>query len=139
MTGNDLIMLAGKLTANPGLGDAEARFRSAVSRAYYGAYHIAREFVESLGGTVPKNATGHFELSRLLWDSGQEDAHDAASRLDDLRRERNRADYDLDSTGFRDRVNAVKLVELADEVRTAIEHCRYEPALSKIRAALSSS
>ncbi|HUG90092.1 MAG TPA: hypothetical protein VML55_04610 [Planctomycetaceae bacterium] len=25
MTGNDLILLAGKLAANPGLGDAEAR------------------------------------------------------------------------------------------------------------------
>jgi uncharacterized protein (UPF0332 family) len=139
MTGNELILLAGKLAANPALGDAEARFRSAVSRAYYGAYHLGRAFVESLGGVIPKNATGHFELSRILWDSGQDHAQDAASRLDDLRRERNRADYDLDSTAFRNQVNAIKSVELADEVRLAIERCQHEPALTEIRAAIGSS
>ncbi len=139
MTGNELILLAGKLAANPALGDAEARFRSAVSRAYYGAYHLARVFVASLGGVIPKNATGHFELSRILWDSRQEFAQDVASRLDDLRRERNRADYDLDSSSFRNQVNAVKCVELADEVRLAIERCQQEPALTAIRTAISSS
>ncbi|MBW3540986.1 MAG: HEPN domain-containing protein [Planctomycetes bacterium] len=138
MTGHDLILLAGKLTANPGLGDAEARFRSAVSRAYYGAFHFARAFVEEMGAVVPKNATGHFELSRLLWDTAHADAQQAADHLDDLRRERNRADYDQDSTRFRKQVNAVQCVELADDIRSAIDRCREEPALSVIRAALGS-
>jgi hypothetical protein len=63
-----------------------------VSREYYGAFHLASSFVEQLGAIVPRNATGHFELSRLLWDSGQADAQDVADRraghrnafLDDL-------------------------------------------------------
>jgi uncharacterized protein (UPF0332 family) len=139
MTGNDLILLAGKLAANPGLGDAEARFRSSVSRAYYGAFHVARAFLTEMGVHLLKNASGHAELYRLLWSSGHSDARGAARLLNDLRRDRNAADYDLDATKFGKQSVAFQIVEVADRVRVLIDRCQQEPALSEIRASLGSS
>lgn len=136
MTGADLILLAGKLAANPALGDSEARFRSAVSRAYYGAFHLARSFLMDLGSRVVKNATGHTEIYRTLWNSAHPDARRAARVLSTLRSQRNRADYDLDDARFRQQRTAIQAVEMADEVRGLLGHCRQEPALSEIRTAL---
>lgn len=139
MTGTEFIALASKLTANPALGDAEARFRSAASRAYYGAFHLARLFLLELGSHVVKNATGHTEAYRLLWSSRQPDAQTAARLLTTLRSERNRADYNLDDPRFREQRTAIQAVEMAHEVRKLLDRCRQEPALSEIRSRLSGS
>ena len=44
MTGDDFIHLAGKLATSVD----EAALRSAVSRAYYGAFHLALQFLEDI-------------------------------------------------------------------------------------------
>jgi hypothetical protein len=54
MTGDDFIAFSGKLAANPAAG--EAGFRSASSRAYYGAFHLAMAFLAEIGTPVPANA-----------------------------------------------------------------------------------
>ena len=46
MNGDDLITLAGNLVANQALGNSEARYRSSVSRAYYGAFHSYGEALQ---------------------------------------------------------------------------------------------
>lgn len=46
MTGSDLIALASHLVANTAFGNAEARYRSAISRAYYGAFHLVAEYTK---------------------------------------------------------------------------------------------
>ena len=51
MEGTDFLQLAIRLSA----GVTEAEWRSAVSRAYYGAFHVARQFVESCGVTLPRS------------------------------------------------------------------------------------
>ena len=55
MNGDDFIQLAGKLatSADP------ASLRSAVSRAYYGAFHLAGEFLADIGRPVPHHANAH--------------------------------------------------------------------------------
>ena len=45
MTGDELIALASHLIVNPAFKNEEARFRSATSRAYYGAFHLAVGFL----------------------------------------------------------------------------------------------
>jgi len=57
MDGSDFIALAGKLAAGPAAG--EATYRTAVSRAYYGAFHIARSFLAELGLQPVGNANVH--------------------------------------------------------------------------------
>jgi hypothetical protein len=37
-----------------------------VSRAYYGAFHLARDFVESCGVMLPKTAEAHDKLQWCL-------------------------------------------------------------------------
>ena len=47
MDGTEFIALAGKLVAVPAAD--EATYRTAISRAYYGAFHVARSFLVELG------------------------------------------------------------------------------------------
>ena len=50
MTGEDFLPLAIRLAA----GRSEPEWRTAVSRAYYAAFHVARDLMENLGFTVPR-------------------------------------------------------------------------------------
>ena len=135
MTGDDFIALAGNLAVNTGLGTHEARYRSAVSRAYYGAYHLASDFLMELGIRIPRSAHAH--VYRLLWTAEYSQARQAARLLTDLRRARNRADYDLSRPSFRDQDVAIETIEAAHEVRSFLQACRAEPLRSEIQARLA--
>lgn len=78
-------------------GTSEADWRSAVSRAYYAAFHVARDFMTSLGFVTPRAELAHAFLWRRLGNCGLAPLALAGSRLNQLRGERNRADYDLNS------------------------------------------
>jgi len=74
MTGEEFIALASRLLLTD-IGDAEARHRSAVSRAYYGAFHLAVKFFdEAFGVRILQNHAGHEQASRALLNSGNDDA-----------------------------------------------------------------
>ena len=139
MTGDELIALAGNLAVNTGLGTDEARFRSAVSRAYYGAFHLSCALLSDFGITVRRNADGHSEVYRALWATQVREAQQVARLLSSLRSERNRADYDLLDPEFRKRETATVNVEAAHEIRLLVEACRREPVRSAIRAHFQSS
>jgi uncharacterized protein (UPF0332 family) len=91
MTGGDFLTLAFQLAA----GTTEAEWRSAVSRAYYAAFHVARDLLTDLGFTVPRADQAHEYLYRRLNNCGNVPVRQAAVTLHELRRHRNRADYDL--------------------------------------------
>lgn len=137
MTGDDFIALAGNLAVNTGLGTHEARYRSAVSRAYYGAYHLASDFLMKLGTRIPRSADAHAHVYRLLWTAEHFQARQAARLLTDLRRARNRADYDLSHPSFQDQDVAIETVEAAHEVRSLLQACGAEPLRSEIQARLA--
>lgn len=61
MTGRKFLDLASQFAAS----DAEEWRRTAVSRAYYGAYHLALELVRSCGIVVPKHDV-HVKLQWCL-------------------------------------------------------------------------
>jgi len=73
----------------------EAAWRSAVSRAYYAAFHVARDWFSALGFTVPHGDQAHRYLTLRLSNCGDPKVEGAGRELDTLRRDRNRADYDL--------------------------------------------
>ena len=74
MTGKEFIVLAERLAAEAG----PAECRSAVSRAYYGAFHAALAGVPPLGGILPpKGGTPagdsrvpHLEPEEPVWSTG---------------------------------------------------------------------
>jgi uncharacterized protein (UPF0332 family) len=100
-------------------GNGEAEWRSAVSRAYYAAFHVARQLLIQCGFAVPRADQAHAYLWLRLSNAGHPDVQHAGAQLGFLRQERNRADYDiqrpLDQTSAIDRVQmAADVIELLD-------------------------
>ena len=77
-------------------GSHEAEWRCAVSRAYYAAFHESRRLLNELGFVVPRADLAHAFLWRRLENSGVPTLAKVGANLSFLRRERNRADYDID-------------------------------------------
>lgn len=116
----------------------EADLRSAVSRAYYGAFHIAHQFLTASRLQWPRNqsyaAEIHVKVRHCLSQSGNAEAIRAGELLRSLRDLRNEADYNLDSTKFRVAGRVATVIGQAIQVVDAIGRCRSEPAFSEMRA-----
>lgn len=95
MTPLEFLSFAGRVAT---LGSAGAR--SAVSRAYYGAFHFARETLGELEVKVARNGTSHAILPQYLQSTNSTTAKDAAILLSHLHYSRNKCDYDLDDTAL---------------------------------------
>lgn len=91
MTGRDFLAVATVLAA----GKVEAEWRSAISRAYYAAFHVAREFLTGLRFRVPAGEQAHAYLWLRLSNTGDPKNDVIGRLLRDLRGKRNIADYDL--------------------------------------------
>jgi uncharacterized protein (UPF0332 family) len=91
MDERDFLTLAQTLA----LATAEAAWRTAVSRAYYASFHVARHLLQALGFTVPHADRAHAYLWLRLQNCGDPQVEAAAADLNVLRRDRNSADYDL--------------------------------------------
>ncbi len=134
MDGRNFISLAGKLAAAPA-GD-EATYRTAVSRAYYGAFHVARSFLVELGFEPVENANVHAFVRQYLNGSGHPEACVAATHLRRLPAARNRADYQLNDPDVGSRGFAMVSVERAHRVVSGIENCRADNVRESIREAI---
>jgi uncharacterized protein (UPF0332 family) len=135
MDGHDFITLAGKLAASPAAD--EATYRTAVSRAYYGAFHVARFFLVELGFEPVRNMNVHGFVRHYLNGSAHSDACFAASHLSRLQAARNRADYHLDDLHVGSQRNAMVCVERAHGIVSALESCRADEARESIRQAIA--
>ena len=93
----------------------EAEWRSAVSRAYYGAFHCARELFADLGFTVPRADRAHAYLWLRLSNCGDSQVQVAGRELNDLRGQRNRADYDV--AGILSQIEAAGHVLVAERTQ----------------------
>jgi uncharacterized protein (UPF0332 family) len=96
MTGSEFITCAESLAS----GVLEADRRSAVSRAYYGAFHEARARLRACGVRLPKTEQVHVKMGYCLCDCGDPIAERAGRHLETLRAQRTVADYDLDDGRF---------------------------------------
>jgi uncharacterized protein (UPF0332 family) len=68
----------------------EAEWRSAVSRAYYSAFHVGRQLLNRAGFAIPEGPTGHAAVWLRLANAGQPDIVEAGNNLNVLREYRNR-------------------------------------------------
>ena len=80
------------------VGDREADWRSAVSRAYYAAFHVGRMVLIRCGFAVPDAAQCHTFVAFRLANCGHPPIADAGNTLAELRRLRNLADYNLSAS-----------------------------------------
>ena len=110
---HDLMTLADRLAAS----HIESEWRAAISRAYYSAYHAARLLIaEDSGVLLAKTADTHQNIYRCLMNGQDASLRAAGSRLESLRGDRNRADYDLDDSTFSHPANVLIQVENAKDV-----------------------
>lgn len=104
----DFISFATKVVA---LGPAGAR--SAMSRAYYGAFHVAQEILAELGVHAPRSGLGHAVLANYLISVPHDTCREAGRRLSQLHHLRNKADYDVHDPRQEVLSDAQKNVEVA--------------------------
>jgi uncharacterized protein (UPF0332 family) len=111
MNGEDFITLAGRLVASSNAD--EATIRTAVSRSYYGAFHVVKRFFDAIEIRVSHD---HGEFQRCLIQSGHSQSVLAGRYLNDLHSYRVKADYDLRNTEVAKASQARECVELAADM-----------------------
>jgi uncharacterized protein (UPF0332 family) len=127
MNWRDFLRLARSLAA----ASAEAEWRTAVSRAYYTAFHVARDLLADLRFTVPRADRAHQYLVFRLGNCGESAVEQAGRDLDTLRRLRNRADYD--ETPPLTQPQAAAAAQVADAIVQVLDAARQEPTRTRIR------
>ncbi len=130
MTGNEFIGLAERLAVSGG----PAECRSAVSRAYYGAFHTALNLLGGAGILLPPGPEAHQKLRFCLLQSGIPAGTEAGEKIETLRRERNQADYELRQTRSERAALARRQVMVAGEIVACVERCATEPNWSEFRS-----
>lgn len=121
MRGEEFVEIAGKI-ASLDLGSAGAR--TAVSRAYYGAFHLAQQMIVELTGIHLKSGSAHGIVPQCLQESNEQDAVQAGRLLSDLHSERVKADYRLDDPAAETAAYARRNVERAVEIQSRIDSFR---------------
>jgi uncharacterized protein (UPF0332 family) len=95
-------------------GISEAEWRSAVSRAYYAAFHVVRHLLVQCGFSVPDGEQAHAYLWLRLANAGHPDVQQVGSDLGAIRTVRNSADYDLNR--FMHHGTAANQIQAAEDV-----------------------
>ena len=122
MTGRDFLAVAQRLLTEPD----EASWRTAVSRAYYAAFHAGREFFVGIRFQVPHSERAHAYLWLRLQNCKDGLLKTAGSDLHDLREKRNKADYDFRLPLAQNL--AADLTRVAGRIILALEAAAADPA-----------
>ncbi len=115
MSPHDFLEVAGKWA----IANREAEWHSAASRAYYAAFHAARQLFLQWGFAVPQSDKAHAYLWLRLANAGHVDIERGGDDLNNMRGIRNEADYDL-KRPFDQQV-ALDMVHLATDVVYLLE------------------
>lgn len=134
MTGTDYIGFAAKIAAT--YADA-ASCRSAISRAYYGAFHLARSLLDRLETRPPRNANAHVFVQHRLANCGHPLAVEAGCFLADLYADRLNADYNLTKKQVETVSYARTSVETAKRIQHALEACDNDQVREQIKAGIA--
>lgn len=129
MTGEEFISVATRLSASSREGD----LRTAVSRAYYGAFHLARDFVLNCGVVVPTGPEAHKSVRWCLANSGNIGLGECAVWLESLRFARNKADYDLLDNRFTRKADVLVHVQRAIDFSNAVQQSDPKSVDSAVR------
>ncbi|HUY36179.1 MAG TPA: hypothetical protein VMV69_25800 [Pirellulales bacterium] len=129
--------LAIHLSNDPGAD--ESWFRTAVGRAYYAAFHVGLEFAERLGVRLPRQEHVHKKLMMLLGNCRLTSLSDAGKLLDDLKRDRNHADYSLRDPRFGGRNVALAAIARSQRLCQIIDDCGADPDTAGIKSAIQDS
>jgi uncharacterized protein (UPF0332 family) len=120
MDGGLFLTFAAKLAASGASGPAG--YRSAVSRAYYGAFHLSREFLDRLGYRCRSDNEHHW-VQRHFLNCQVAEAKEIGRLLANLHESRKAADYNLQDSYCEVAKNAQFCVERADFIQNQLRVC----------------
>jgi uncharacterized protein (UPF0332 family) len=129
-TPEQLVAFAGKLVASH--SHTTAALRAAISRAYYGAYHLTGDLLVEMGFSRGRQHNYHHDLLN----SGQAEARLAGQLLENLRTSRNLADYELGNPRAEQLRYAQSCVEDAEKVQSLLSDCRQEPLRTAVKSGI---
>lgn len=117
MNGSDFIVLADHLVKQK-LGPSG--YRSAVSRAYYGCYHLARDVLKDFGWYCRDRANEHLWVQWHFENCTIATFVAIGKSLANLHQSRKHADYDLDKAFAETEANALTGVVRAERIKSEI-------------------
>jgi uncharacterized protein (UPF0332 family) len=129
MQGKEFFALAQKLAQMR----TEPALRSAISRAYYAAYHCWITLLSEFGFKFSKDASAHEKLAAYLNNAGIGEIQTVADNLTHLRRQRNFADYDLSSKEFQNHIDCQIHLVRAQSIILQIENYSKEPLRTQLK------
>src|SRR5487761_1121355 len=125
--GGDFIDLAAKMALATNANTPS--YRTAVSRAYYGAFHLARAMLAEMGYRCRVRDNEHLFVQRHFANCRQHEAREVGGLLANLHESRKEADYDFDKPRTETRQFALLCVKGADRVREQLKACRQDRIL----------
>jgi len=132
MQGRDFLEVAKNLVKS----QFEASIRSAVSRAYYAVLNSANELLLTLGFSVERGPGVHGQVRNRLSNCGVENLAGFPGILDELRAQRNDADYNMKSQEFFSQAICALRVAKAEFAINLLSDCNKEPLRSQIRTGI---
>lgn len=129
MQGQDFLVVAKNLIKS----QFEASIRTAISRAYYAVLNSANELLLDLGFSVERGPGVHGQVRNRLANCGVETLADFQAIFDELRAQRNDADYNMKSKEFHDQTICALRVARAALAINLLADCNKEPLRSQIR------
>ena len=102
----------------------KAALRSAVSRAYYGAFNYGRHLLRCFGFThIANNVRNHGEVWHYFENCGNADVENAGRKLANLGSDRVKADYQLDNQKFEKIQNVQCSLMNAQNIISEFDNC----------------
>ena len=129
MRGQDFLVVAKNLMKSP----FEASVRSAISRAYYALLNSAVELLTGLGFSVEQGPGKHGQVRNRLSNSGVAQLVDFSHIFDELRTQRNAADYNMKSKEFQNQPICALRIAKTELAIGLLTECNKEPLRSQIR------
>ena len=117
-------------------GAYPVEFRSAISRAYYAAFHFGLILLREMDFSIVQNASAHEKVYQHLNNSGDDELAKAASKMNDLRTRRIHADYKLNRSDVEEKKNARMFVQQAARLIETIEKRCHSEKRSEIIIAI---
>ena len=118
--------------------DEAAELRSAVSRAYYAAFHVARKLLVDMGFEISKGPGAHGDVCKYLGNAGNPTVEHAGSNIGDLKGWRNQADYELDLVEHENSRSVQNIVLITEQIIEDLEQCCNGSDRDQIKGAISS-
>ncbi|HEV3260817.1 MAG TPA: HEPN domain-containing protein [Gemmataceae bacterium] len=125
MDPRDYLALASQLAVKEKPSPAE--LRTAVSRAYYAAFNAAVDLLKKMGVRHPDGWEGHKLVAEALRYSGDSKVQAASRELDDLRKARWAADYDMADDEVEHQRTVQKWVARARQLIKKLDECAADP------------